>query len=1189
MKNTVITLLLVVFLAQNVLHSQENKNPSLQQTVEEVMQEMSELCPDASNNDAAYKILRCENKGEKLSILLSLNPQFQTHCINEYWHEELIEHLSGMTHGWGITNIDVRYIDADGEERVLSDIFSPRNKEKTVYQTPPNKDNAPPIAGNNAKGYGNPNVGQTQANGALSGKTVWLSGGHGWLYYTTLGYYSTQRDNSAGFGLVEDFGNIESVNYYLLKYLWNAGAQVWTVRERDLQEAELILDNDQGAPNYVESGTWTQSVSTGYNGGTYKYVYTTSTETATATYTPNIPQAGYYWISVHYLNGTNRPIDAHYRIQHAGGETLVSINQEVHGSTWVYLGQFYFDAGTNGKIILSNQSSDVGQALIADAVRIGGGLGDEADCDYGYVNNEPRFEQASRYYAPYQGYPTCENDVVTRPHYAEWELAKGTATEQANACFISWHTNACCSGTGTETIMYNGVATPGSMELRDFVHDELIYDIQNDWDAAWVDRGKKAMNLGELRELSTMPGALVEVGFHDNSYDTNYLLSPGFRNVAARAVYQGIVKFFADKDGITPKLLPEPPTHLYAKNIGNGEIQLSWNTPPSGGALGDAATSYKVYIGTHGKAFADGITVNGNTYTVSGLMPNTTYYFRLSALNNGGESFPTAIVAARTPDACSNIVPYLIVDGFDRLDKSAAVKVNETKPTAAPLGLLNRLFLEKMNSFDYMVEHAKSLEFCGLTFDGASNEAVSGGNVVLADYEAIDWITGEESTIDKSLDSTEKSLLSTFLDNGGNLLISGAEIGWDIGRSASPNADLAFYNNYLKATYVGDDANTYNFSGIDILAGISGGFDGTYAQYYNAEYPDRLGTTGGSTKIMNYSGGTADGAAVKYKGTFGVVNFGFPLETITDASVRNNIFAEVTTFLTPKPVASFSADMQTICVNETVHFTDTSTDNILERCWEFEGGSPATSSDANPNVIYTTAGTYWVKLKVFNAGGADSTTLTAYITVQPDTDGDGICDPDDNCVNTPNPLQEDADNNGVGDACESSGCEPFYVITINYASGETAVYEASDYIEASNIIAAGANVVYHAGDYIDLQPEFLAETAAFFEAVIQGCTAGAKTDNIALQSANTAAISLKIYPQPAHNEVFIHLENVPENTVVSWRVFDLKGAIVQEKSNLPYVAKGLELPVADWQNGMYLLQVQIDDVVYNTKFVVQKF
>ncbi|MBT8268986.1 MAG: T9SS type A sorting domain-containing protein [Bacteroidia bacterium] len=38
-----------------------------------------------------------------------------------------------------------------------------------------------------------------------------------------------------------------------------------------------------------------------------------------------------------------------------------------------------------------------------------------------------------------------------------------------------------------------------------------------------------------------------------------------------------------------------------------------------------------------------------------------------------------------------------------------------------------------------------------------------------------------------------------------------------------------------------------------------------------------------------------------------------------------------------------------------------------------------------------------------------------------DSDGDGVCDTDDNCPSTYNPLQEDNNGNGIGDACE---CTP---------------------------------------------------------------------------------------------------------------------------------------------------------------------
>ncbi len=813
--------------------------------------------------------------------------------------------------------------------------YFPHSK-RAAYYPPQNKDPFPDLYSDLTKGPGNPHQGQVQPTGSLAGKTVWLSPGHGWKADNSNNNWLTQRGNTNDY--VEDFGTVGGIDYYLQRYLYNAGANVWVVRERDVNTNEVVVNNDDGAPTYTETGAWTTSGSTGYNGSTYRFVNSAATEDATAIYTPTFTEEGWYWVSVYYREGANRSADTRYKINHAGGQTIVSINQEIHGQTWVYLGEYYFDAGSSGSVVLSNESNEIGQAIIADAVRFGGGMGSTTDCTFGgSPSGRPRFEEAARQYAQFQNYPTCENDVVIRPHYAEWELAKGTTTEQANAVYLSWHTNA-FDGTadGTVTFAYDGTGsnpvTTGSYDFRDFVHAELASDILNGWDANWNDRGTNQANFGELRELTTMPGCLVEVAFHDNPDDVTALKTPAFRNLATRAMYQGIVKFFNDRDGSPIDLLPEPPTHLYAKNSNTGEVTVTWNAPTSGGGVvGDAATGYKVYLSTHGKGFADGIAVTGTSATFTGLQPSTTYYFQVTATNAGGESFPSATVAARTP-AQGSTPAYLIVDGFDRLDRFGAVSQFES----TALGTVDRMFLERMNRYDYMVEHARGLEYCDVAFDGTANEVVVDPTFNLCLYQGVDWITGEESTADFSLDTDEQAALIHYLDDGGNLIISGAEIGWDIGRSSSANASQSFYNNYLKSTYVGDDGQSYDFTGSsgDIFDGLSGTFDDS--NNYDVEFPDRISPFGGATTVLEYVGGTGDGAGIAYKGSdFGVINVGFPLETIVDAATRNAIICEAVTYLTPNASCPFNLNLATSYPNGQVQYitagnTISSSNTIVE-------------------------------------------------------------------------------------------------------------------------------------------------------------------------------------------------------------------------------------------------------------------
>ena len=86
--------------------------------------------------------------------------------------------------------------------------------------------------------------------GALSGKTVYLSPGHGFYRSSPLGRWATQRGNTND--IVEDLVSAETLSQYLLPMLTGAGARVVPVRETDINPRMVIVNN--GDPAYSETG-----------------------------------------------------------------------------------------------------------------------------------------------------------------------------------------------------------------------------------------------------------------------------------------------------------------------------------------------------------------------------------------------------------------------------------------------------------------------------------------------------------------------------------------------------------------------------------------------------------------------------------------------------------------------------------------------------------------------------------------------------------------------------------------------------------------------------------------------------------------------------------------------------------------------------------------------------------------------
>jgi len=84
------------------------------------------------------------------------------------------------------------------------------------------------------------------------------------------------------------------------------------------------------------------------------------------------------------------------------------------------------------------------------------------------------------------------------------------------------------------------------------------------------------------------------------------------------------------------------------------------------------------------------------------------------------------------------------------------------------------------------------------------------------------------------------------------------------------------------------------------------------------------------------------------------------------------------------PSADFDASIPAPCAPTSVQFTNQSSANATGFSWSFPGGSPATSTEENPQVSYDQPGTYPVTLEVSNAAGTDAITKTDLVVL-----GDG--------------------------------------------------------------------------------------------------------------------------------------------------------------------------------------------------------
>jgi D-alanyl-D-alanine carboxypeptidase len=371
----------------------------------------------------------------------------------------------------------------------------------------------------------------------------------------------------------------------------------------------------------------------------------------------------------------------------------------------------------------------------------------------------------------------------------------------------------------------------------------------------------------------TLTGVIATSGLLHHAHDGHrYLIAQLMNGVGssttARSQQDEIVRIIA-RDWREDGERPEEPVLRVARPDGAGRIWLDWD--PVGGAEG-----YEVWLTDEPRVWRrqDAVWARDvDELQVSGLAGRT-WYVRVVARNLQGVSEPSDTYAV---SAGAGPADVLIVDGIDRYATQWE----------------NRLG----NGHGFVVDVAEAV--VGRTVATAANEAVIDEEIGLEAHEALVWLLAEESTDDETFDAQEQQLVEAYLDQGGGLLVSGSEIGWDLDYLGTAD-DQGFFYEALGATYAGDDAGSYTVRPVPggLLDGV--GDLGFYRPgWLDVAYPEQLEPAGSGQALLSYVGGSGGTAAVAQVGPGRTVVLGFPLEALDDRASREAVLTRLLTFLTP--------------------------------------------------------------------------------------------------------------------------------------------------------------------------------------------------------------------------------------------------------------------------------------------------
>lgn len=848
----------------------------------------------------------------------------------------------------------------------------------------------------------------------LDGANIALWQSHGWYFEPKLNRWEWQRARI--FQTVEDLYTQSYVMPFLMPMLENAGAYVMSPRERDVNTTEIIVDNDGALATgtFAEEGRWADAgpgfahrsailhnTDRPFAAGTARKAPLSGSEraSASAAWKADIPEDGTYAVYVAYTSQPNSTSKAHYTVNAANGAHDFTVNQKMGGGTWIYLGHFPLKAGEQTVVELTNTGADTREVVTADAVKIGGGMGNVArivktpkdSIDYNYtLSGYPRFVEGARYFLQWAGAPDSvftpsnqENDYTddyrSRGLWVNW-LAGGSSMlpgrEGLNIpvdLSFAFHSDAgttlndsiigtlgiyCTSG----DTLGNGSSRLASRDLTNLVMSAIVGDVRANFEPNWTRRGMWDQSYYEAR-VPEVPAMLLELLSHQNFADMAYGLDPAFRFTVSRAVYKGMLRFLANRDGREYVVTPLPVRAFAITKSGTGKYRLSWAERVDSLEPTATPTYYIVEERTDAGGYRRIGTTESTHYDLT-VTDSAIHSYRIIAANRGGVAFPSeALSLCDRPGTTVTIVNgFTRVSAPDRFDSGDIAGFYDVRDHGVPymqdISFIGSMFEFRRNipwmdddaagfgasrsdyedkvvagnTFDYPYIHGQAIAAAGYGFVSTSVEAFAAAtdkpaivDLILGKQKEYKTGTGHYGTRFKAFPGELQNRMAALAQQGTGFFVSGSYVATDIwdnpySSEETAEADKAFARSVLGFNWrVGQASVEGEAYEVDsrFRAFTRGSYDFANRlneDLYAVESPDSFYPADPATgaTIMRYSENNLVAGTAMVAPTHRAVVIGFPFETITDADQRNSLMDQILSFFTdPQPVRTASSHAYT--------------------------------------------------------------------------------------------------------------------------------------------------------------------------------------------------------------------------------------------------------------------------------------